>query len=52
MHALLPRVRMQDRRLKCACGGGDMIPDRDIGSSVIYKCTECGLSESRLKEAK
>jgi hypothetical protein len=38
--------------MKCACCGGDMMPDKDIGSSIIYKCQECGLSESRLKESK
>jgi hypothetical protein len=27
-----------------------MTPDKDIGSSIIYKCRECGLSDSRLKE--
>jgi hypothetical protein len=36
--------------MKCACCGGDMLPEKDIGSSVIYKCAECGLSDTRLKE--
>lgn len=27
-----------------------MKPDKDIGNSIIYKCSECGLSDSRLKE--
>jgi hypothetical protein len=36
--------------MKCACCGGDMKPDKDIGNSIIYKCSECGLSDSRLKE--
>jgi hypothetical protein len=36
--------------MKCACCGGDMLPEKDIGSSVIYKCSECGLSDTRLKE--
>jgi hypothetical protein len=36
--------------MKCACCGGDMKPDRDTGNSIIYKCSECGLSDSRLKE--
>jgi hypothetical protein len=35
--------------LKCACCGGDMIPDKDLGRSIIYKCRECGLSDSRIK---
>jgi DNA-directed RNA polymerase subunit M/transcription elongation factor TFIIS len=36
--------------MKCACCGGDMKPDKDSGNSIIYKCSECGLSDSRLKE--
>jgi hypothetical protein len=36
--------------MKCACCGGDMKPDKDVGNSIIYKCSECGLSDSRLKE--
>ena len=27
-----------------------MKPDKDMGNSIIYKCSECGLSDSRLKE--
>jgi hypothetical protein len=36
--------------MKCACCGGDMFLERDIGNSLIYKCTECGLSDSRIKQ--
>ena len=36
--------------MKCACCGGDMLPEKDIGNSIIYKCGECGLSDTRLKE--
>ena len=34
---------------KCACCGGNMLPEKDIGNSVIYKCAECGLSDTRLR---
>ena len=27
-----------------------MVPEKDIGDSLIYKCTECGLSNSRVKK--
>ena len=27
-----------------------MVPEKDIGNSLIYKCTECGLSDSRVKK--
>lgn len=27
-----------------------MKPDKDTGNSIIYKCSECGLSDSRLKQ--
>jgi uncharacterized Zn finger protein len=36
--------------MKCACCGSEMIPDKDIGSSVTYRCTECGLTDSKLKK--
>jgi hypothetical protein len=36
--------------IKCACCGGDMKADKDTGNSIIYKCSECGLSDSRVKE--
>jgi DNA-directed RNA polymerase subunit M/transcription elongation factor TFIIS len=36
--------------MRCPCCGGDMAPDKDIGNSIIYKCRECGLSDSKLKE--
>jgi uncharacterized Zn finger protein len=36
--------------VKCACCGGDMLLDKDIGNSIVYKCKECGLSDTRLKE--
>jgi hypothetical protein len=39
-----------DMAMKCACCGGEMMPDKDIGSSIIYKCTDCGLSDTKLKE--
>jgi uncharacterized Zn finger protein len=35
--------------MKCACCGGDMVAEKDIGNSVIYKCAECGLSDTRLR---
>jgi hypothetical protein len=36
--------------MKCACCGGDMLPEKDIGNSLIYKCGECGLTDSRVKK--
>ena len=27
-----------------------MLPEKDIGDSIIYKCAECGLSDSRMKK--
>ncbi len=27
-----------------------MLPEKDIGNSVIYKCAGCGLSDSRVKK--
>jgi tRNA(Ile2) C34 agmatinyltransferase TiaS len=36
----------------CPCCGGDMVEDTDLGQSIIYKCADCGLSDSRLKDSK
>ena len=36
--------------MKCACCGGDMLTEKDIGNSVLYKCVECGLSDTRVKQ--
>jgi uncharacterized Zn finger protein len=36
--------------MKCPCCGGDMLAEKDIGDSIIYKCAECGLSNSRVKK--
>ncbi len=36
--------------MKCACCGGDMIIEKDIGNSLLYKCAECGLSDTRVKK--
>jgi uncharacterized Zn finger protein len=36
--------------MKCACCGGDMLLEKDIGNSLINNCTECGLSDSRVKK--
>jgi uncharacterized Zn finger protein len=38
--------------MKCACCGGDMLFEKDIGNSLLYKCAECGLSDSRVKKKK
>ncbi len=27
-----------------------MLAEKDIGSSVLYKCIECGLSDTRVKK--
>jgi hypothetical protein len=26
-----------------------MLPDKELENTIIYKCKECGLSDSRLK---
>jgi hypothetical protein len=27
-----------------------MLTEKDIGNSVLYKCVECGLSDTRVKK--
>jgi hypothetical protein len=36
--------------MKCACCGADMLPDKELENTIIYKCKECGLTDSRLKD--
>jgi len=36
--------------MKCACCGADMSQDRKLEKTIVYRCKECGLSDSRLKE--
>ena len=36
--------------MKCACCGANMLPDKESENTIIYKCKECGLSDSRLKD--
>jgi DNA-directed RNA polymerase subunit RPC12/RpoP len=36
--------------MKCACCGAEMLSDKELEKTVIYKCKECGLSDSKLKD--
>jgi DNA-directed RNA polymerase subunit RPC12/RpoP len=38
--------------MKCACCGGDMIVEKELEKVMIYKCRECGLSNTELKKNK
>ena len=29
-----------------------MLPDRELEKTIIYKCKQCGLSDTRLKDTK
>ncbi|MFZ0897005.1 MAG: hypothetical protein WAZ77_21090 [Candidatus Nitrosopolaris sp.] len=35
--------------MKCACCGTEMIEDKELEKTIIYKCRECGLTNSSLK---
>ena len=35
--------------MKCACSGTEMIEYKELEKTIIYKCTECGLTNSSLK---
>jgi hypothetical protein len=35
---------------KIYCCGTDMLPDKELENTIIYKCKECGLTDSRLKD--
>ena len=36
--------------MKCACCGGNMLLDKELEKIVIYKCRECGLSNTEVKK--
>ena len=36
--------------MKCACCGEDMLLYKELEKITIYRCKECGLSDSRLKD--
>jgi hypothetical protein len=38
--------------MECACCGAEMLPDRELEKTITYKCKECGLSDTRLKDTK
>jgi hypothetical protein len=38
--------------MECACCGAEMLPDRELEKTIIYKCEQCGLSDTRLKDTK
>jgi len=38
--------------MNCACCGSEMLPDSELENVVIYKCKECGLTNSKLKDNK
>jgi predicted nucleic acid-binding Zn ribbon protein len=35
--------------MKCPCCGGEMLLNEELEKTILYKCSECGLSDSRLK---
>jgi hypothetical protein len=37
--------------MESACGA-EMLPDRELEKTIIYKCKQCGLSDTRLKDTK
>jgi hypothetical protein len=39
-------------KMECACCGAEMLPDRELEKTIIYKCKQCGLSDTRLKDTK
>lgn len=39
-------------KMRCACCGAEMLPDRKLEKTITYKCKQCGLSDTRLKDTK
>jgi hypothetical protein len=40
------------RKMDCACCGAEMSPDKETEKIIIYKCKQCGLSDTRLKDTR
>ena len=36
--------------MKCPCCGSEMLSHEEISKAIVFKCKECGLSNSILKE--
>jgi hypothetical protein len=36
--------------MKCACCGADMLQDKELENTIIYKCKERSLTDTRLKD--
>lgn len=36
--------------MKCACCGAEMMLSKENDHLMIYRCNECGLSDTQLKE--
>ena len=36
--------------MQCACCGANMLLEKELEKTVIYKCRECGLSNTELKK--
>jgi hypothetical protein len=47
---IFPKFQLLAYIMKCACCGGEMIPDKVSEKTIVYKCRQCGLSDTRLKE--
>jgi DNA-directed RNA polymerase subunit RPC12/RpoP len=48
-HLFFPQIPLL-YTMKCACCGTDMLPDKELENTVIYKCKECGLTDSRIND--
>jgi len=35
--------------MKCPCCGSEMKKEKELANTVIMKCTDCGLSDTRVK---
>jgi hypothetical protein len=46
------KITNQLCKMECACCGAEMLPDRELEKTIIYKCKQCGLSDTRLKDTK
>jgi hypothetical protein len=47
---IFPKFQLLAYTMKCACCGGEMILDKVSEKTIVYKCRQCGLSDTRLKE--
>jgi hypothetical protein len=41
-------LSLEEKKFPCACCGSEMKPEKILGKSTLFRCTGCGLSDTKL----